>query len=118
MNIPKYPNVQQVRSMNKSNKIFSPNDAKIYNAGQRGVTGKPFSPGWSNQVTNNINKLMTVGSYKKGGIVKETGLAKVHKGELIIPADQVANYHAKKGNTPFKSPQSKWRFDMTGGRML
>jgi len=27
--------------------------------------------------------------YKKGGVVKKTGLAKVHKGELVIPTKTV-----------------------------
>ena len=29
-------------------------------------------------------------SYKKGGVVRKTGLARVHKGELVIPRAQVA----------------------------
>ncbi|MCK9361883.1 hypothetical protein M0Q28_06735 [Patescibacteria group bacterium] len=31
-------------------------------------------------------ELKDIPSYKKGGIVKKTGLAKVHKGERVIPA--------------------------------
>jgi hypothetical protein len=40
--------------------------------------------------------------YKKGGTVKKTGLAKVHKGEYIIPAERVRKltpmeaYHLKR----------------------
>src|SRR6185436_4804885 len=109
MNIPKYPNLSQVGKMNKYNKVFSPTGARIYNAGQRGVTAKPFSKEWTNQVDDNVSKLMTVGSYKKGGIVKKTGLALVHKGELIIPADKVKSYHKKKG-------KGFWD-EATGGRM-
>ena len=78
---------------NKTNaKIFSPGGAKQYNAGQRGVTAKPFSPQWQSKVISNIGKLMTVGSYKKGGKVKKTGLALVHKGELVVPANKVKKF--------------------------
>ena len=34
-------------------------------------------------------------AYKKGGIVKKTGLAKVHKGELIIPRHMVRSLHIR-----------------------
>lgn len=64
-------------------KIFSPSDARIYNAGQRGVTstGKQRI----NDIDGNINKLMTVGSYKKGGKINKTGVANLHKGEVVMP---------------------------------
>jgi len=31
-----------------------------------------------------------IAEYKNGGLVKKTGLAKVHKGEIVIPANRVA----------------------------
>ncbi len=71
--------------LNKTAKIFSPVGARIYGAGQRGVTAKPFSKKWTNEVDKNVGKLMTVGSYKKGGKIKKTGIAKVHKGEVVVP---------------------------------
>jgi len=40
------------------------------------------------------------GSYKKGGIVKKTGIAKVHKGERVLSVEQrkkVENMLKKKG---------------------
>lgn len=36
-----------------------------------------------------MSYLQQVDSYKKGGIVKKTGLAYVHKGEKVIPAKKV-----------------------------
>jgi hypothetical protein len=33
--------------------------------------------------------------YKKGGLVKKTGLALVHKGELVVPARVVRNMKTK-----------------------
>lgn len=33
-------------------------------------------------------------SYKKGGKVKKTGVAKLHKGELVIPAKHAKALHA------------------------
>src|SRR6266478_7477197 len=101
MKIPSYANPQSVQSMNKSNKVFSPTGAKIYGAGQWKVTDKMFSPAWTNKVDSNVGKLMTVGSYKKGGVVKKTGLAMVHKGETVIPTNKkvpagLVDYLAKK----------------------
>ncbi len=38
--------------------------------------------------------------------------------QAIAIALNVANYHANKGRKVTKAPGSKWRYDMTGGRML
>lgn len=35
-------------------------------------------------------------SYKKGGLVKKTGMAKVHKGEMVLTKKQVAKKKASK----------------------
>ena len=37
-----------------------------------------------------------VGSYKKGGNIKKTGLAKVHKGERVLTKEQNKNFKKKK----------------------
>jgi hypothetical protein len=34
-------------------------------------------------------------SYKKGGIIRETGLARMHKGELVVPRDKVHKIYSK-----------------------
>lgn len=44
-------------------------------------------------------------SYKKGGKVKQTGLALVHKGEVVIPANRVKSVDSalkKSGKKPLK----------------
>ena len=96
--MPKIPNYKPYSptGLNKTAKIFSPSGAKVYNAGQRGVTGKPFSKKWINQVDSNVEKLMTVGSYKKGGKVKKTGLAMVHKGERVLTKKQTKKFDKRK----------------------
>jgi hypothetical protein len=38
------------------------------------------------QSDDEIEDLKKIQSYKKGGIVKKTGLALVHKGERVVPA--------------------------------
>ncbi len=37
------------------------------------------------------------GSYKKGGMVKHTGLAKVHRGERVLNRKQTKKYSMRKG---------------------
>ena len=50
--------------------------------GARMITGK--------QLGRAINQkaVESVGSYKKGGVVKKTGMAKVHKGEVVLSVAQ------------------------------
>ena len=43
------------------------------------------------------------GSYKKGGKVKKTGMAKVHKGERVLTKKQTKKFDAKK----FESARKK-----------
>jgi hypothetical protein len=45
---------------------------------------------------------MKLPEYKNGGVVKKTGLAKVHKGELVIPTKQVKKVQSllKKAGLP------------------
>jgi len=47
-----------------------------------------------------------VGSYQKGGIVQSTGLAEVHKGELVIPTSVTKRLLKTKANKkPAKQPR-------------
>ena len=60
--------------------------------GFRNLAGKEVSRSLSGATANQIEMAGTVplvGMYKKGGTVKKTGIALVHKGELIIPASKV-----------------------------
>ena len=59
--------------------------------GFRNLVGKEVSRSLSGATANQIQMAGTVplvGMYKKGGTVKKTGIALVHKGELIIPASK------------------------------
>ena len=53
----------------------------------------------------NIFKNMQVNEYKKGGLVRKTGLALVHKGELVIPVNKVA--HVRRALAMYKRRTSK-----------
>ena len=50
--------------------------------GARMVTGKKLGRALTDRA------VATAGSYKKGGLVKKTGLAKVHKGETVLTPAQ------------------------------
>ena len=50
--------------------------------GARMVTGKKLGQAISDKAVS------AVGSYAKGGLVKKTGLAKVHKGETVLSVAQ------------------------------
>ena len=55
------------------------------------LLGKELSRAISGAASNQVKMAGTVplvGMYKKGGTVKKTGIALVHKGELIIPASK------------------------------
>ena len=110
MNIPKYINPSTIKN--------PPKISQFYKSPIGGSLNRPDYTQWNKNIKEGNPEKNLMPSYKKGGVVNKTGLALVHKGELIIPVDQVDSYHALKGNIPFKSPQSKWRYDMTGGRML
>ena len=61
-------------------------------SGARNILGKEVSRALSGATANQVKMAGTVplvGMYKKGGTVKKTGIALVHKGELIIPASKV-----------------------------
>ena len=52
-----------------------------------------LAPGVPQGVEDNRKELKRktgLNSYKKGGVVRKTGLARVHKGELVIPKPRVA----------------------------
>ena len=43
-----------------------------------------------------LKKKKIVGSYKKGGKIKKTGLAKVHKGERVLNKKQAQSFESAK----------------------
>lgn len=56
------------------------------------------TPGWE----NNLGGLSGEDeprrmSFKKGGVVPKTGMAKVHKGERVLTKKQARKYSGKKG---------------------
>lgn len=56
------------------------------------LLGKQVSRAISGAASNQVKmagSVPIVGMYKKGGVVRKTGLALVHKGELIIPTSKV-----------------------------
>ncbi len=56
-----------------------------------GTYGGMFSP-YDNKINPFPNVTKTIPHFKKGGKVKKTGLAKVHKGERVLTAKQNALY--------------------------
>lgn len=54
----------------------------------RNLLGKELSRAISGAASNQVNMAGSVPMYKKGGKVRKTGLAVVHKGEYVIPASQ------------------------------
>lgn len=63
------------------------------------LLGKQLSRAISGAASNQVKMAGTVplvGMYKKGGKVRKTGIALVHKGEYIIPASQVKKLMKKK----------------------
>ena len=59
-------------------------------SGARNILGKEVSRALSGATANQLKMAGSapIPMYKKGGRVKKTGLAIVHKGELIIPASK------------------------------
>jgi len=58
-------------------------------SGSRQLLGKDLSRAVSSGAVGQVNALSSpnpIPGYKKGGKVKRTGLAKVHKGELVLTA--------------------------------
>ena len=52
----------------------------------------PYAPG-----APGSDKLAEPEAFKQGGVVRKTGLAKVHKGERILPATRAAQLLGKSG---------------------
>ena len=59
--------------------------------GSRMLTGKKLGRALNERA---VGAVSTMPSYKKGGKVKKTGPARLHKGEVVIPAASVK--HLKK----------------------
>ena len=53
----------------------------------RTLLGKNLSRALSNAAVDQVNNPLP--SYRKGGKVRRTGLARMHKGEMVIPAAKV-----------------------------
>ena len=53
----------------------------------RTLLGKNLSRALSNAAVDQVNNPYP--SYKKGGKIRRTGLARMHKGEMVIPAAKV-----------------------------
>lgn len=52
--------------------------------GSRALLGKDLSRAVSSRATGAV--LAAPASYAKGGVVRKTGMAKVHKGEMVLTA--------------------------------
>lgn len=57
--------------------------------------------------------------------MKQDNMPKIKKNGKVIHLpytkegmEMAKEYHESRGKKKFKSPQSKWRYDMTGGRMM
>ena len=59
------------------------------------VKGSKEAKDYMAKIRKMQKKKKKVSSYEKGGIVKETGLAKLHKGEKVIPKEEVSNDSVK-----------------------
>lgn len=89
--IPNYPKPSQVSKMNKGNKIWSPEGLNFHKAT---TAGGAFGAAQREKVKDlDVGKIIVgdIPYYKKGGKVKKTGQAIVHKGEMVIPKKVVKN---------------------------
>ena len=82
-----------------------------------GGTKKPKGKPVSDVITSDGQKLTPtaplVGSFKKGGKVKKTGIAKVHKGELVLTAKEAKSYK-KSGKSSLKKNATRKRVTKKG----
>jgi hypothetical protein len=65
-------------------------------SGSRQLLGKDLSRAVSSGAVGQVNALSSpnpIPGYKKGGKVRKTGLAKVHKGELVLTAAMTKKLH-------------------------
>jgi hypothetical protein len=67
-----------------ASKVGSHYKKKVQKKYGTGGGSKPSSGGF----TDNAGMSDTIGSFKRGGLVKKTGLAKVHKGERVLTKRQ------------------------------
>jgi hypothetical protein len=56
--------------------------------GAKSLLGKDLSRAVSQRAVSAVTPAASPASYAKGGVVKRTGLAKVHKNELVLTAKQ------------------------------
>ena len=57
-----------------------------------GISGQPGQPGGTPTLGTGPGQPLQ--TYRKGGVVRKTGLAYVHKGERVIPANRASQYPA------------------------
>lgn len=72
-------------------------------------TGKPEkAPLWLDKQKDKQKERATPPSYKKGGKVKKTGMAKVHKGEVVVPKKKAESIQAfmTRRNKGMKMPKN------------
>jgi Family of unknown function (DUF6496) len=93
----------------------------IAEQGNQEAKGRDVTPQLSQDNFNKRNQLAVLGSMKKGGTIKKTGLYKMHAGEHVIPSPEVLTgvaskdaagkkvkvTHVKKGNKLSKKDQGK-----------
>ena len=86
-------------------KLFSGGVREQRSAEQQQQILEEIVPNWTYQdlrtntqdITDRLGNMEIEGSMKKGGMVKKTGVYLLHKGEKVIPANQV-----KKNKTKYK----------------
>jgi len=54
----------------------------------KSLLGKDLSRAVSQRATSAVTPMASPSTFAKGGVVKKTGLAKVHKGEKVLTAKQ------------------------------
>jgi hypothetical protein len=61
-------------------------------------TTHPFNPNYKGGISQFVKPYGKLKAYKKGGKVKKTGPAKVHKGERVLTKKQNAKYEKTRKN--------------------
>ena len=74
------------------------NAPKMTNKGSTGKGGRKDPSSARRKIAGKL-----VGSYKKGGKIKKTGIAKVHKGERVLTKKQTKKFDQKKFDRAKKS---------------
>jgi hypothetical protein len=73
----------------------SDSSARTWSSGLKGAgsslrdSGSDMMSAAREQMAANANRQTPIPSYKRGGKVRKTGLARLHKGEYVVPRNQV-----------------------------